>query len=363
MVNRKNFDWLLIFTPFLIIFLGTVTIFSVNQPLFLTHLFYSLVALAIFLIISWVDVTVWESFAFVGYILTFLLLLTPIFFGVLSRGAVRWVQIGSFTFQPSEFAKPLMLIFFAKFLAENKTFPSNVLKSLIFLVPPTIMIFLQPDLGSSLAVVSLVAGIIFASEIKWKEIFLLILFLLFVLPFGWLFLKPFQKERIIHFINPSSDPLGSGYNVLQSIITIGSGGLVGKGLGKGTQSHLSFLPERHTDFIFSSFAEEFGLLGCLFLIFLYTVLFRRILEVARLAPNDFSRNLCIGVFSFLFFQAMVNIGMNLGIMPVTGITLPLFSFGGNSLVSCLISLGMVENISSSLGKKAKFEIGTRQELR
>lgn len=353
----KDFDWWLFFLIILILCLGAVTILSVNRPLFSTELIFILISLIAFFLVSKIDLGILEGFNRLFYLFTLILLVLPYFIGIFSRGAIRWLQVGPFRFQPSEFAKFLLLIYFARFWAERKYSLKNLLVCLLFLIPPAVLIFLQPDLGSSLVVVILVAGMVIGSGISWSQIIGLFLLFLLTLPMGWNFLKDYQKLRIIHFINPSQDPLGSGYNVLQAIITIGAGGLLGKGLGKGTQSHLAFLPERHTDFIFASFAEEFGWLGSVILLFLYWLLLKRILKIAFQAKSLFGYYLCLGIFFFISFQTMVNIGMNLGVMPITGITLPLLSSGGSSLLSTLICLGVVESVSRSGKKGAAIEIG------
>jgi rod shape determining protein RodA len=359
MALLKKFDWLLFLLIVLIISLGAVTILSVNPLLFSTEVIYILTAIVVFFLISGLDLKILEGFYLVFYSLTIFLLVLPHFFGVFSRGSVRWLQVGSFTFQPSEFAKPFLIIFFAKFWAERRFSFKNLLICFLFLLPPVFFIFHQPDLGSSLVIISLVTGIVLASEINPPQLIILVLTSLAVLPTGWLFLKDYQKVRIKNFLYPSLDPLGAGYNVIQAIITIGSGGLFGKGLGRGTQSHLAFLPERHTDFIFASFAEEFGWAGSILMLVFYFFLLRRILQLAFRQKNRFAYNLCLGVFSFIFFQVVVNVGMNLGLMPITGITLPLFSFGGSSLVSTMICLGMIEIIFRSVDKGGFFEIGSR----
>jgi len=181
---------------------------------------------------------------------------------------------------------------------------------------------------------------------------------LFILlaPFGFMILKDYQKERIKHFLNPFADPLGAGYNIIQSIITVGSGGLFGKGFGAGTQSHLAFLPERHTDFIFASFAEEFGFLGSLLVVLLYFFLLQKILKIAKTSRDDFGSYLSYGILFIISFQTFVNIGMNIGILPITGVTLPLFSYGGSSLISTMICLGLIEGVSQLGYKSSSFEI-------
>jgi len=359
MIRSWQFDWSLFIPIFLISFLGSVTILSVNQAVFVSQLIYLILGLIIFLIVSRVDIRIFESFNRLFYYFSLFFLAIPLFFGVFSRGAVRWIQIGPKTLQPSELVKPLLIIFLAKFWAERKINLQNLLKCFFLSSLPIFLIFRQPDLGSSLVVVSIVLGIILATEIKFSQITILLVVILVLLPSSWLFLKDYQKLRIVHFFNPNADPLGAGYNVIQAMITVGSGGFWGKGLGRGTQSHLAFLPERHTDFLFASFAEEFGFLGCFGLLLSYYFLWKRILLIASNSEDRFGYFFCLGVFIFLFFQAVVNVGMNLGLMPITGITLPLFSYGGSSLVSTMICLGLVSSQEAMIKKDDGLAIGIR----
>jgi len=359
MILNKHFDWLLFFLAVVITILGTVTILSVNQSVFVSQCIYFVLALIVFLIVSNLDIRIFENFDRFFYLLTLVFLVIPFFFGVFSRGAARWIQIGPKTLQPSEFAKPLLTIFFAKFWSENKINLKTLLICLFLTFIPAYLIFRQPDLGSSLVVISIIFGIILASEITLKQLAIFLLVFLSVLPFSWFILKDYQKLRIEHFLNPTTDPLGAGYNVIQSVITVGSGSFLGKGLGRGTQSHLAFLPERHTDFIFASFAEEFGFIGCLCLLVLYYFLLKRILYIAHNSKNRFGYYFCLGTFVYIFFQTVVNIGMNLGAIPITGITLPLFSYGGSSLISTMICLGLVASQASASKSDEGLTIGIR----
>lgn len=355
----KNFDWLLFLAAFLILCLGSVTIFSVNPEIFSTQLVYGVLSVAVFFVLNFIDFKIYEGLASGFYFLSLAILIIPLFIGVISRGATRWISLGGRTFQPSEAAKFLMIIFLARYWHARKITLNNLIICFFWLLPQFFLIFRQPDLGSSLVLLVIFGGILFFTELNWKQITALLLVIIIFLPFSWLFLKDYQKLRITNFINPNLDPLGSGYNIIQSILTVGSGGLLGKGLGKGTQSHLAFLPERHTDFIFSSFAEEFGFLGSVILLLLYFFLAGRILLAARKAKDSFAFLICAGVFSLIFFQTTVNIGMNLGLLPITGITLPLFSYGGSSLISTMACLGLVSNISGGTLNNSYLEIGSR----
>jgi rod shape determining protein RodA len=268
----------------------------------------------------------------------------PILIGTASRGSVRWIPIGGYTIQPSEIVKPFFVLMSAYYWSKRKFNYKNLFKFFIFFLPSFFLIFRQPDLGSSLVMLTIFIGMILFSGISIKQIFPIILVCAILLPLSWFGLKDYQKTRAIHFINPYADPLGEGYNVIQSKIAVGSGGFWGKGFGKGTQSHLSFLPERHTDFIFASTSEEFGFIGDVLIISLYFIIFQRILYISRLVREKKHFFLCVGIFFYFFFQTAVNIGMNIGIMPITGITLPFLSYGGSSILVSMICLGMVQNV-------------------
>jgi len=354
MFSTKNFEWSIFLASILILFLGSVTIYSVNLQFFQPHLLYLVFGILVYFFLSFFDYRVLEKFGNFFYFLAVFSLLTPFFAGVLSRGAVRWAEIGGITFQPSEFSKPLLIIFFSKFWEKREFNFKNLFLYLFYFSIPFFLIFFQPDLGSSLVVLAIAFGLIFFTTIKTKNFFLIIFSFLLTLPLAFNFLHDYQKERIIHFLNPWLDPLGSGYNVIQSITSVGSGKLTGKGFGKGTQSKLAFLPERHTDFIFASFSEEFGFFGSAFLVFLYFIIFKKILFVVKNTEDIFGSLICLGVFFMIFFQFFVNIGMNIGLLPITGITLPLFSYGGSSLISTLACLGLVQSVSR-LNKK--YELG------
>lgn len=357
----RNFDWLFFLVIFLLLALGSITIFSVNPGIFSDQIIYVALSLGIYFLFSYLDLKIFESFAKFFYFVSLFFLTTPLFLGVLSRGATRWVEIAGKTFQPSEAAKLFLIVFLARYWAYRQMNLRHFLRAFFLILPQFFLVFRQPDLGSSLVIMAIFFGMILLTEIQWRQILVLLVGFLIILPISWFFLRDYQKERITHFLNPSLDPLGAGYNVIQSVLTVGSGGLTGRGLGKGSQSQLAFLPEKHTDFIFSSFAEAFGFLGSVWVIFLYFLLCRRIVYAMEKTENKFSKYLCAGVFWLVFFQSSVNIGMNLGILPITGITLPLFSYGGSSLLSTMACLGLVENvIHSSFGKEA-IEIGFKRD--
>lgn len=303
------------------------------------------------------DSAVFKTLAVPSYILTILSLVATLVFGASIRGSTRWIPIGTFQLQPGEFVKPLLVLSFAYFL---KIFPPknlrNIFINVVLYAIPALLIFKQPDLGTALVVSSIWAAQVFVAGISfWLVGGLMGIGVIFAeyLP---KFLHDYQLKRLETFIDPFRDPLGAGYNVIQSIIAVGSGGILGKGLGHGTQSHLRFLPERHTDFIFASLAEELGIVGSILVIFCLGGLLYRLLTLATHTTSRSSRLIYIGTFSYLFFQTFVNIGMNIGIAPVTGVTLPLISYGGSSVVATAITLGIVASCARSDRGRTLIEI-------
>ena len=346
MFHLKRFDFYLFLPVVFLLSFSIVTIASVSPANLQNHLFYIFLGLIFFYIFSYLDLNILTPFSLFLYFFCIIFLTLPLVLGTVTRGVLRWVPIGSFTIQPSEIVKPFWALISSWFWAKDFSFKRLLVYFLSFL-PISILIFFQPDLGSTLVLLSIFLGTVVVSNIKLKHLLFLGLTFFLVLPVFNLFLKDYQKERIVHFLNPESDPLGKGYNLIQAKIAVGSGGLLGRGLGRGTQSHLAFLPERYTDFIFASLAEEFGIVGSFLVLFFYLLLLFKILKICRLTLTKHNRSsyiLSTGIFFYLFFQITVNIGMNIGLLPITGITLPLLSYGGSSLLATMISLGMLENI-------------------
>jgi len=355
---KRRLDWQLIIPSLLLAIFGLTALTSISVSLAVSQLIYLFVGIAMFILFSRFDYQIHYLLAKLYALGSLLLLLLPFLFGAVTRGAVRWLQIGSLTLQPSELIKPFLIIIFAGFLSSKPSFSQikRLIISILLLAIPVLLIFKQPDLGSTLVVVVIWLAILFASYIPKAYWLGLTALTLIVGPIGWRFLADYQKQRLITFLNPYADPRGAGYHMLQSIIAVGSGGLLGRGLGSGVQSQLRFLPENHTDFIFASIAEELGFIGAVSLILIYFYLLKRIFNLSQNAPDKFSQLLTIGVFAMLFFQATVNIGMNLGLLPITGITLPLVSSGGSSILATMISLGIVHNISLHQQRKSSLEI-------
>lgn len=280
------------------------------------------------------------------YLVTVLLLIAVMFFGYESKGATRWLKIG-IRFQPSELAKltiPLMLAWFYRYRILPPSFKSIAL-SLLFLIIPVVLIFKQPDLGTSILVVVSGLFVLFLAGISWKYIIGGILSLAAIAPVMWnFFLKEYQKNRILTFLNPDNDSLGISWNIIQSKIAIGSGGLFGKGWQNGSQTQLDFLPEHSTDFILSVLAEEFGLVGVIFLLLIYLAIIFRGLFIATQAKDTFNR-LFAGALTLTFFVYLViNAGMISGLLPVVGVPLPLVSYGGTSIITLMAAFGMIMSV-------------------
>ena len=342
----SGFDWLLFWAILTLTIFGLVLNSFLVPNLFFQQLFYIFLGLIFFFLFAGIDFRIWEKLGPFGFLGSIIFLLTPLVFGMVTRGALRWIKIGPFTLQPSEIVKPFLIIFFASFFGSlEKTSLREVFLGFLFLVIPAFLIFIQPDLGSSLVVAISWLGILFAAGVSLKIIFGGIGAGFLALPLLWkFFLKEYQRQRILGFLSPWADPLGKGYNLIQSTIAVGAGQFFGRGLGRGTQSHLRFLPERHTDFIFASFAEDFGFFGVSILFFVFFTLLWRILRIGKKANSPFPFLFSCGVFSLIFFQVFLNIGMNMGILPIAGVPLPLVSYGGSSFLSMMITLGIMENI-------------------
>ena len=337
----KTIDALLVAMVLALGAISLTTIFAANKSLATSQLIFWIFGLIIFYTASHTYYLTWHKYALPTYVLSIFALLFVFLFGEQIRGSVRWIDLGVFRFQPSEIAKVATIILLAKFF--NKRSASNlyhVLLSILLILPVFVMIFLQPDFGSALAIIAIWAGITFAAGIEKKHVIVLGLLFLILSLFAYEILAPYQKARIATFLNPNQDPLGQGYNIIQSKIAVGSGQLTGRGLGLGSQSQLNFLPESESDFIFASIAEQLGFLGAALVIIIFSVFLMRLAGYLK-NTERFNQLIVIGALSLLLYQFLVNVGMNMGILPVTGITLPFVSYGGSSLISLLLLLGII----------------------
>lgn len=353
-MNNK-FNWAILTSVLLLFALSIALIFSLAPELLVSHLIYIVLGLLIFFILSRVDYQIFTRFHWPFFVFVLVLLAITFIFGSGARETVRWIKIGTYSFQPSEFAKPFLVLIFASFAAFSAWKFKELLIGLAILLLPAYLIFEQPDLSSSLVIICVWLGIAFLKADKKQVLFLTFFFLVLGSAAG-LLLKDYQRERIATFLRPLEDPLGKGYHLIQATLAAGSGKFFGRGWFRGTQSHLRFLPERHTDFIFASFAEELGFVGSAALLIIYFILLNQILKIAKNSEDEFGGFICIGVFSLFFAQIVINIGMNLGLLPITGITLPLISSGGSSIVSLMACLGLVESVACRQRSNSSIQI-------
>lgn len=324
---------------FLIIF-SIVVLNSLSRPLFPLYFIYISFAVLAFWFFSQIDFDVISLFSKHFYIGSIILLLLPIIIGRVTRGTIRWIPIGPLSLQPAELVRPFLLVFFANYLAKGQFGAKKALKALGLLVIPVILILVQPSLGVSILTVVGFIGVLMASKFDKKYLFIGLGILLVLLPLFWRLLAPYQRQRLLTFLEPGSDPLGAGYNSLQSTIAAGSGKIFGTGLGRGIQTQLSFLPEKQTDFIFAATAEELGIVGAgLVLLASFVILFR-LTHFIENAVSPAARAYISGFFLIYLVQVFVHVGMNMGMLPVTGIPFPLLSAGGSSLLATMIGLGI-----------------------
>lgn len=302
----------------------------------------------ILLFISKVDYQLFRTRSTVLYFGVAVIMVTLLFLGSTIRGTSGWLEFGMVRFQPVEVAKIALIIFLASFIMQKKPHLNEftrLFSSLVFSGILIGLVLLQPDFGSAMVLLSIWVGMTFAGGIRTKFIFAIILFGTIISVSGWFLLENYQRDRIIAVLYPERDAKGSGYNSLQSMIAVGSGGLSGKGIGQGTQSQLNFLPEKHTDFIFAASAESLGLIGSLFILGIYAFFLYRVRTIALMASDNFGYLVAVGIFVLFFVQMFVNVGMNVGVFPITGIPLPFLSYGGSSFVSSCIAVGILLNIA------------------
>ncbi len=360
MLNRlkfylQSFDWIIFSAVILLVSFGLIEIYSValgqetlNFLFFKKQLLFAVTGIVLLFVFSLIDTHFLKSLNRYFYIGAVLALISVLVFGDTIRGTKGWFAVGGFSLQPVELVKIVLIIFLANFFSnlatKVKTLRHFLLSgiSAFFLV---VLVLLQPDFGSALILGSIWLVMMIAAGFNKKYIIVISLVVVFLFFTSWtFFFKDYQKERIITLFNPAANSLESGYNISQAMIAVGSGGTVGKGVGFGSQSQLKFLPEAQNDFIFSVAAEELGFLGVILILGFYSILFFRCFTIIKKIDNDFGIYFLIGAAGLIFIQMFINIGMNLGIMPVVGLPLPFMSYGGSSLVSLLILVGMIENI-------------------
>jgi len=352
---RKNFDPLLIILPLAICVIGLFFLYSASRGMqelkgmdFMSRqAAWILVGLLLLVLTINVDFRRILDWSYLYYFVIVLVLAALLAFGGSKMGARRWLNLGWIVFQPSEFSKLALILALAFYLGNNR-FSARGLKTYIgaFLITGILFMLIvgEPDLGSAIALLPVLFAILLAAEAPFKFIFGSILLGAAASPMFWNFLKDYQKRRLLVFLNPDMDPLGAGYTIIQSKIAIGSGGLFGRGWMSGTQNQLNFLPERHTDFIFSVVGEEWGFMGSILVIGLFCLLIARILAVGERTNDFYGRLVVAGVAGLISFQAIVNIAMTAGFMPVVGLPLPFISYGGSSLITTWLCIALVINI-------------------
>lgn len=351
----SNIDFTLFLPACFLVILGSLILMSVSPGAFPRQFLYIGLALFAFLLFSRIDIRVLGAFSPWFYPLSVLLLVITLFIGGVTRGAVRWIELGPFTLQTSEIVKPFLLLFFSWFLTRKED-TKRFFLSLPLILFVVFLILKQPDLGSSLVVFAGFLGAVFIAGVPLGLLILGGLVGIGGTPLVWRLLADYQKERVISFLAPQQDPLGAGYNAIQAMIAVGSGQILGRGLGQGTQSQLAFLPERHTDFIFAALSEELGFLGSMAVVIVFSFILWRIVMLLRNTEDNFAKVFLGSAFLMLFFQAAVNIGMNLGLLPITGIPLPFVSSGGSSLLAMSITLGICSSIASGLSERRSLGI-------
>lgn len=339
---KKSHDiWLILSLAGLSAF-GMFNIYGIRSDLLFNYALFLIAGWTVFILTSRVNMTLLEQNYKVLYIIFIALFVLTFIIGEDIRGSKRWIDLYIFNFQTSEFFKPVFLITMAAVLSSvNKFTPRKLFVSVSLFLFPCIMIFLQPDLGTALLYMAAFLSIMYFSGLSTRLVLRAGLVIAAIMPFGWLLLRDYQKARIIGFMNPEIDPQGLTYNLNQSIISIGSGGLFGKGLGLGTQTRFRFLPEFQTDFAYASLVEQFGFIGGLIVLILFSVvLIRLVRKLFVRRDNEFEKLYLLGVIVFLLTEITVNIGMNMGLLPVTGIALPFISYGGSAIVSTMLLLGL-----------------------
>ena len=345
----KSIDYLLLFAVLTIGVISCFAMYSTDGGEINYHTKNHAIRLGLFssimIFISFINIKTWHSLGYLFYIIVLGLLIWASLFGITASGSQRWINLYFINLQPSELMKIAIILCFAKYYHRIQLSGVNKLKNIIIpiliLFIPIALVISQPDLGTAILIALSGIIVLWLAGVNIKYFFYSTLAFIISAPFVISFLKPYQKLRILTFFDPDKDPLGAGYQIIQSKIAVGSGGLTGKGFLKGTQGYLEFLPEKHTDFIFTLFSEEFGFIGSLILLILYAVLIFRIIRIGALSRSFFGKFFCYGFGSAIFVYVTVNMSMVLGLLPIVGSPLPILSYGGSSMLATMIGLGIV----------------------
>jgi len=344
----QQLDWVIILIMFLIGFISLSILSSLDfsdKNLVEKHTARFLMSFLIFIFVSLINIKTWYRLSYTFYAFIILLLLFVDFYGLTGKGAKRWLDLGFFNLQPSELMKIGVILALGRYYQYIKTEEIDQIKNLIIpiiiIIVPFVMVIKQPDLGTALFILLVAISILWLAGLNLKIFTFGTLLILLIAPLSISFLKPYQKQRILTFLNPENDPSGAGYHIIQSKIAIGSGGFLGQGYKEGSQSNLSFLPEPHTDFIFTAFAEQFGFIGSMVLLLLFMFLILRIDNISKLSRSTFSRLVCFGISFNFFVYIAINIGMVTGLLPVVGVPIPIMSYGGTAMLTSMFALGLV----------------------
>tara|TARA_B100000767_G_scaffold136468_1_gene129295 strand:- start:408 stop:1532 length:1125 start_codon:yes stop_codon:yes gene_type:complete len=345
----RDLDFILLACILILGLISLATMYSTDggEVLFHTrsHFFKLIIFTSLMLLISFLNIKFWFSIGYLAYLLIVVMLVWTINFGVIASGSQRWIDLYFINIQPSELMKIFIILCLAKYFhrkrLENVNSFYSVIISLIIIFLPMSLVIIQPDLGTSLLISISGVLVLWFAGLNQKYFFYSFLISILSLPFIISFLKPYQKLRVLTFLDPDRDPLGAGYQIIQSKIAVGSGGLFGKGFLKGTQSYLEFLPEKHTDFIFTLFSEEFGFLGSVLLLLIYAITIYRIIKIGSVSRSYFAKLFCYSFGASIFVYIIINMSMVLGMLPIVGSPLPIMSYGGSSMLATMIGFGIV----------------------
>lgn len=360
MIDRrliKNFDWVLLLVLVILAGISLLNLYSATYAIrdvggdriFVKQIYWFMIGFAVLLLVTTFNYYTLERLAYPAYLISIILLVAVLIGGRVTAGSQRWLSLGPVSFQPSEFAKIAMVLVLAKFFSEKGGYREYRLRDLwqpfFLIVIPCVLILKEPDLGSALFIALVSFSMILFVRVHWKSLVIFLFSCMAAAPLIWFRLKEYQQMRILTFLRPDMDPLGAGYHINQSKIAIGSGCLWGKGFLNGTQTRLHFLPEQHTDFAFSVLAEEWGMVGAVILLLIYLFMIFWGLNIVKSSKDRFGAILAFGIVAIIFWQVVINVGMVTGLLPVVGIPLILFSYGGSSLITTMGVVGLLMNIS------------------